>query len=283
MALFEPPGGLPLPFPGAPGTSRGELCLHMPTPTLWVEDAESSAHQLLEKGLRLTERAYRKMILPATRVNFQTFRPCSRFLAFAESSSSTLDLVSRSTEKSRLLHREASFRRAAEALQAEKTQLEAQLAATRLVAAAAEASRAEEKAALEARLAKAEKAATESQSAAEVATLEKATLEVRLAEAEKAAAESQSAVEVAAQTAAREKAALEAKVADLQGSLGQAESDLEVAREQVVVLDAQVTRAVTEGTRLRELAEKREQEILGEWFKFHDFTLLPSCLACNPL
>ena len=95
--------------------------------------------------------------------------------------------------------------------------------------------------------------------------------------------ESQSAAEVAAQAAARDKAALEAKVADLQGSLGQDESDLEVAREQVVVLDAQVSRAVTKGTRLRELAEKREQEILGKWFEVHDFALLPSCLACNPL
>ena len=70
VAPSEPPGGLPLPFPGAPGTSRGELCLRTPTPTLWDEDAESSAHQLLEKGLRLTERVYRKMILSATRVNF---------------------------------------------------------------------------------------------------------------------------------------------------------------------------------------------------------------------
>ena len=67
MAPSEPPGGLPLPVLGTPGMSMGELCLHSPAPSLWDEDAESSARKLLEKGLRLTERAYRKMILPATR------------------------------------------------------------------------------------------------------------------------------------------------------------------------------------------------------------------------
>ena len=70
LAPSEPPGGLPLPVLGTPRTSTGELCLRSPAPTLWDEDAESLAHQLLEKGLRLTERAYRKMILPATRVSF---------------------------------------------------------------------------------------------------------------------------------------------------------------------------------------------------------------------
>ena len=70
LAASEPPGGLPLPVLSTPRTSMGELCLCSPAPTLWDEDAESSAHKLLEKGLRLTERAYRKMILPATRVSF---------------------------------------------------------------------------------------------------------------------------------------------------------------------------------------------------------------------
>ena len=191
------------------------------------------------------------------------------------------DLVSRSTEKSWLLRQEASFRQAAEALRAEKTQLEVQLAATRLIAVAAEASSAEEKTALEARVKLAEDRAAVAQSAAEVTASEKAALEARLAEAERTAAELQSAVEAAVQAAAREKATLEAKVADLQGSLSRAEFDLEVPREQVVALDAQVTSAVSEGSRLREVAEKREQEISSKWFDVHDLGLLFSRPACN--
>ena len=45
------------------------------------DGAESSAHKLLEKGLRQIERVYKDMILPATRVSFLFLRPFS-YLAF---------------------------------------------------------------------------------------------------------------------------------------------------------------------------------------------------------
>ena len=77
------------------------------------------------------------------------------------------DLTIRRVEKSCFLRREANHWHAVEALRAEKTQLEVQLATTRLVAAAAQAGGAEEKAALEARVKLVEDRAAMAQSAAE--------------------------------------------------------------------------------------------------------------------